>query len=242
MARPVIYDEAILTSRIRYGEADCIVRLFCKEQGRLSAFIKNGLLPSKKRGGQIQVPSRARVALTRQPHSDLYRLSEVDVASFVMGFGHSMRAFGWAAYVAELLEAFFVEGEACGDFFGVADDTLRAIAGGDTRSEVLRAFELKLLAEVGHLPDLSEAVDCSQKVAAYDPASGHFLAMAEPGSVAFDDEARQTALALLEAPIAAAPNFDASQLRQISKIFAYRLREQKKGPLKSVAFLRELGV
>src|SRR5688572_13274367 len=98
------YDEAILTSRIRYGDADCIVRLFCKERGRISAFVKNGMLSSKRRGGILQVPSRARVGLTCKPHSDLYRLTEIDMAAYVIGFGDSLRALGWAAYVSELVE------------------------------------------------------------------------------------------------------------------------------------------
>jgi recombinational DNA repair protein (RecF pathway) len=125
----------------------------------------------------------------------------------------------------------------------VVDDVFRAIAKGHTRPELLRAFELKLLAYVGHLPDLKEAVDYPlQKVAAYDPASGHLLATAEFGTVAFDEDARVSALALLNAPIADVPSQDAQTLRQIAKIFSFRLHEQKKGPLKSVEFLKELGV
>ena len=170
--RPVIYDEAIVTSRVRYGEADCIVRLFCKERGRLSAFFKNGMLPDKRRGGLLQVPSRARVGMTPHPHSDLFRLTEIDMAAYVVGFGYSLRALGWAAYVAELLEVFFAEGDESVGFFDVVDEVFREIAAGRTRAELLRAFEIKLLAHVGHLPDLQEAVDCPlQKVAAYDPAS-----------------------------------------------------------------------
>ena len=241
--RPLFYDEAILTSRVRYGDADCIVRLFCKERGRIAAFIKNGMVPSKRRGGPLQVPSRARVGLSQNPHSDLYRLAEIDMASYVIGFGDSLRALGWAAYVAELLETFFVEGESAPEFFDTVDEVLRAIAMGHTKAELLRSFELKLLAYVGHLPDFKEAVDYPlQRVAAYDPASGHLLAMSEAGTVAFDEDARVSALALLHAPIANVPSQSVEALRQIAKIFAFRLREHKKGTLKSVEFLRELGV
>lgn len=243
MRHPVVYDEAILTSRIRYGDADCIIRLFCRQRGRISAFVKNGMLASKRRGGHLQVPSRARVGLVANAHSDLYRLSEIDMAAYVIGFGNSLRALGWAAYVAELVETFFAEGDAPGDFFDVVDAVFLAIASGNTRPEVLRSFELKLLAHVGHLPDLTQAVDYPlQRVAAYDPVSGHLLAMAESGSVVFDEEARVAAMTLLNEPIANVTSYGESTLRQIAKIFAFRLREQKKGPLKSVEFLRELGV
>lgn len=243
MPRPLSYDEAVLTSRIRYGDADCIVRLFCKERGRVSAFVKNGMLPSKKRGGLLQVPSRARVGLSQNPHSDLYRLVEIDMAAYVIGFGDSLRALGWAAYVAEVIETFFAEGESAPDFFEIVDETLQMIASGNTRAELLRAFELKLLTYVGHLPDFTEAVDNPlQSVAAYDPASGHLLAVAEAGTVAFDESARVSALALLHAPMKNVPSLDVEVLRQIARIFACRLREHKKGPLKSVEFLRELGV
>jgi len=241
--RPVVYDEAILTSRIRYGDADCIIRLFCKERGRIAAFVKNGMLPSKRRGGLLQVPSRARVGLVHSPHSEFYRLNEIDIASYICGFGDSLRGLGWAAYVTELVEAFFAEGETALEFFEVVDQVLQAIASGRTKPEVLRAFELKLLAYVGHLPDLTEAVDCpSQRVAAYDPASGHLLAIAEAGTVPFDEESRLAALELVSAPMTDVPEFNEHVLRQIAKIFVFRLREQKKGPLKSVEFLRELGV
>lgn len=243
MKHPVVYDEAILTSQVRYSDSDCIIRLFCKERGRVSVFVKNGMMASKRRGGRIQVPSRAKVGLVHNPRSDLFRLSEIDVAAYVIGFGDSLRALGWAAYVAELIEIFFAESDSPGDFFSVVDEVYMAIASGNTRAEVLRAFELKLLSHVGHLPDLTEAVDYpSQKVTAYHPGSGHLLALAEPGSVAFGEDARLAAVMLLNEPIAGVSTHTESTLRQISKIFAFRLREQRKGPLKSIEFLRELGV
>lgn len=227
-----MYDEAILTSRIRYGDADCILRLFCKERGRVTAFVKNGMKPSKRRS-ILQVPSKAKVGLVANPHSDLYRLAELDIASYTLGFGDSLRALGWAAYVAELIEAFFAEGEPADEFFDVVDGVFREIAKGNTRAELLRSFELKLLAFVGHLPDFKERVDNPLQRVAYDPASA---------TVVCDEEARLSALVLLEAPIADIPTQSAQVLRQIAKIFSFRLREQTKGPLKSVEFLRELGV
>jgi len=161
----------------------------------------------------------------------------------VIGFGDSLRGLGWAAYVTELVEAFFAEGEKAGEFFEVVDQTLQMIAKGATRPELLRSFELKLLAYVGHLPDLTEAVDYPlQRVAAYDPASGHLLAIAEAGTVEFSEESRLSALELLQASMSQVPSFNDQILRQVAKIFACRLREQKTGPLKSVEFLRELGV
>ena len=96
-SRPLDYDEAIITSMVRYGEADCIVRLFCAKKGSISAFVKNGLKSSKTRGSIIQAPARAYIGTSCKPNVTLHRLVQVDIASLNFLLSGNLRMWGFAA-------------------------------------------------------------------------------------------------------------------------------------------------
>jgi DNA repair protein RecO len=243
LKRPLEYDEAIVTSLVRYGEADCIARLFCRERGRLVAFCRGGLKPSARRGGILQAPARAHVGLQIRPNSDLASLMQIDLAAHTLLLSSQLRSFGLASYVAEVVELFIPEHEPAFEVFDLLDTMLKEFSVQNTGPAILRAFELKLLAYCGYLPDLTDVVDCPGKsVMAYDSINGHLLASWQPGLVAFDESARQAALSLLCEPLESVQSHSEPVLRMVAQIFYGRLRQHSKGPLRSVEFLKSVGV
>lgn len=239
LTRPVEYDDAIITSYVRYGDADCIARLFCLNRGRISAFAKKGLAPSKTRGSIIQAPARAKVGLIGKGEG-LARLAEVEIDSQAMRISENLKAFAYAAYLAEIVEIFVPEQEPAPDVFFWLSQALGLLLCQEP-ALLLRAFELKLLQHAGLLPDLREAVDCPlAQVKAYDPVSGHLLSVLDPQTIAFDAEAQRCAIALLEHPLDALPSCAEAQLRMVGRIFAFRLRAMRLRPLKSLAFFKDL--
>ena len=242
-AQPLIHDEAIITSLVRYGEADCIARLFCRDKGRVSAFVKNGFKPSLRRGSVLQAPARAKVGYRVRANGDLLNLQHVDLAAYSFLFASSLRSWGLASYAVEITELFVPEHEPAPQIFDLLEEVLYRLAHQEINISGLRAFELKLLAFCGYLPDLSDAVDCpGQKVSAYDPLCGHLLASMRPELLSFSEEARQAALYLLHAPFESMRAYEEPVLRQVSQIFVNCLKEHSKGPLRSVEFLKSSGV
>ena len=221
--RPLCHDEAIIMSFVRYGEADCIVRLFCKEKGRLSAFAKNGLKPSKQRGSVVQAPARAQVGLIMRPQANLSQLVLLDIASHVFSLSDNLRFWGWACYAVEIVELFIPEHEPAPHVFEWLDILLHSFSKGQGSASTLRAFELKLLAHCGYLPDLSDVVESIELPQ-------------------WNESANKAALGLLMSPMDAVPDYDEPTLRIVAGIFLNQLRSHRKGPLRSVEFLKSMGV
>lgn len=239
---PAQFDDAFVTSLVRYGDSDCIARLFCKERGRVAAFVRRGLAPSKKQGAVLQAPALAQVALQSRKNAELMSLVRFDLSSLAFEFTRP-RLLGLAAYLMEIIELFLPEHEPVPSIF----DDLKVVLGGLSKSDqernaLLRAFELRLLDQCGYLPDLMHHVPLTSDgaISAYDPIESRFVSCPNAHTVEFSNEARLLALALLEAPLSALPSCDNDLLRVVGRIFASRLRLMNRGTLKSVAFLKNL--
>jgi len=221
--RPLEYDEAIVTSMVRYGEADCIVRLFCKKKGFISAFVKNGLKPSKSRGSVLQAPSRAKVGLLIKPNAGLVQLVEVDIDAHIFMLSRSLRLLGWASYIVEISEIFLPELEPAPEVFDWIDGLFKSFANEKGTASQLRAFELKLLRFCGYLPDLKSQVESS----AFSN---------------LDDLACKAAFHLVNSSLETVPDYEEPVLRMVAKIFWNQLRSFHRGSLHSVEFLKSVGV
>jgi recombinational DNA repair protein (RecF pathway) len=237
---PLEFDDAFVTSLIRYGDSDCIARLFCKERGRIAAFARRGLAPSKKYGTVLQAPALATVALQSRKQSELAGLVRFDLSPLTFHIA-APRMLGLAAYLMEVVELFLPEQEPVPSIF----DDLKIVFAGLSKSDhqrnaLFRAFELRLLDQCGYLPDLTHHVLLDGPVCAYDPIESRLVSSPNAHSLEFGEEARALAMALLDAPLSALPDCDNDALRVVGRIFASRLRLMNKGTLKSVAFLRTL--
>lgn len=233
-------DDVVVGGVFPYGEADVVVRLLGRARGRCSAFAR-GARASKRRFPGLMAPALGR-AIVKRRRGDMLELVELDVDSRLMALASDLRAWGFAGYVVELVERFVPEGAPVPDFFTVVEDTLLGLARHGGRAAILRAFELRLLAELGVLPDLGDASDDpGLPVSAYDPQRGHLLAHQAPGAVPFSDDARQAALFLLGsgADDAVALPVDDVVLREVSQLFAHWLRRQGVA-LRSLEVLRAL--
>lgn len=232
--------DVVVCGVIPYGEADCVVRLLTSARGRVSAFAR-GARASRRRFPGLMAPALGRAMLAPR-RGDMLDLRELDVDSQLMALATDLRAWGFAGYVVELAERFIPEGAPLPDFFAVVKDTLRGLARHGGKAAILRAFELRLLDELGVLPDLSDAVDDpGLPVVAYDPARGHLLAHEQGGAIPFSDDARQAALFLLQSDADAAVTLhvDDAVLREASLLFGHWLRRQGV-TLRSLEVLRQL--
>jgi DNA repair protein RecO (recombination protein O) len=233
-------DEVIVASVIPYGEADAIVRCFGRQRGRFSAFAR-GARASRRRFPGLMAPALGTV-IVRARRGDMLDLVELDTDTRLMDLARDLRAWGFAGYVIELVERFVPEGAPLPSFFDTVSATVVTLSRLGAQPRVLRAFELRLLDELGVLPDLGDAVDDpGMPVVAYDPARGHLLARATPASVPFSDSARQAAIHLLQcgADEAVALPIDDDVLREVSRIFANWLRRQGVA-LRSLEVLKQM--
>ena len=233
-------DEVIVAGVIPYGEVDCIVRCFGRTRGRFSAFAR-GARASRRRFPGLMAPALGK-AMIRPRRGDMLDLVELDTDTRLMDLAKDLRAWGFCGYVIELIERFVPEGAPLPGFFDVVSDTITGLARHGAQARVLRAFELRLLDELGVLPDLSDAVDePGQPVTAYDPVRGHLLARPGPQTVPFSDSARQAAIYLMQVSASEAVDLsiDDDVLREVSRIFSNWLRRQDV-TLRSLEVLKQM--
>jgi DNA repair protein RecO len=218
---------------VPYGETDCVVRLFTKNQGRLSAFYRRGMAPGKNKS-MVQAPHFAHIAL-KDSLRGLSKLISLDLEP-ESWYPCPAKVLGYRAYVAELLEIFIPEGESAFDVYAMTQDAFLALLKHGANPAILRAFELKLLAYGGYLPEFF--ADASL-VVAFDPLGQTFQRNLLEGFFPFSEQAYRLAQSMLIAKIGRI-NYQGPELRMIGRIFQTRLKLMGVRPLKSVAFLKEL--
>ena len=157
-------NEIIITSLVRYAEADCIARVLTQENGRLSVFCRGGFKPSKKRGSVLQAPARGR-AMLKTKSTGMPILCELDIGSYTHGLGTNLRGFALASYACELIEVFVPEQDPVPAVFELLDGFLKQAATAEISMAEIRAFEFNLLDLCGLLGE-SEALEAdSSKMA-----------------------------------------------------------------------------
>lgn len=237
MGRALSYDDAFITSIIAYGDKDCVVRMFTRSRGRMTAFFARGLV-ARKGMGAAQAPILAKVGFFDTANG-LARLSFCDADPEVMRLFYCLKSFGYGAYLAELIEQFLPESDAAPEVFELILEAFAGLAAYGAHSALLRAFELRLLAFCGYLPEIPSETQAAQ-IIAFDPISCRFLNEVTKGSLPFSFDALKLAQIMLIAKVGAVNYEEETELLMIGRIFQSRLKLMGLASLKTVTFLKQI--
>jgi recombinational DNA repair protein (RecF pathway) len=240
-AHQPLTEAALVIGLVPYGESNLIVRVFTKERGRMTLFARGAKKSKKRFPGGISRLCLGQIRWKTRSQEALPELLETDFSVGFQGLANDPRNYGRAAYVVELLDRLLPVGEPAPDLFADAITLLHLLANGAADARHLRAMELRILKDTGYLPNLVvDPTKNGSRIEAYDPLDGVFLTQKNHVSLPFSDAARDAALGLLQSPLKDPPEIDELLLRTVSRIFAAHLRKMDIGPLKSIAFLKEI--
>lgn len=154
---------AYVLHRYDWSESSVILDLFTREQGRLAVAAKGAKRPHSQLRAVLLPFQRIQVSLGRVPKADAASESASDI--------HNLRGAEWGGgaamltgaalfsgfYLNELLMKLLARQDAHPQLFDAYAQTLPHLTAEDELSvqAALRAFELRLLREIGLLPDLS---------------------------------------------------------------------------------------
>jgi DNA repair protein RecO len=235
LERPYLYDDAFITSLSRYGEADCIVRLFTRSSGRLSAFFRRGLMPTRL-SGAVAVLTYARIAHSNLSDDRMTKLYQVDLDPSSLGVASSLKLFAYNAYIAELVEKLVPEYEIAEAIFDLILMAHKTLLEKGPQSFILRALELKLLDKLGYLAE----IPIKDQDFFYDPLSSCFLVHRTTQAFFISSSALRIGKELLAAPLGAIHYEDHEELMMLGRIFHSRLKLLGLLPLKSLAFFKQV--
>ena len=164
MAPPRSYHcEALTLKNTPLGEADLLVTLFTKEQGKLRAVAKGARRSNSKLVGHLEPLTQVRLTVAHGRNLDY--ISQAQVIGNFHPLKNDLRAITKGFYVAELVDGFGSEANPNQPLYHLAVQTLHAI-GQDPESDLyLRLFELQLLRVSGLRPELYRCVECRQDLA-----------------------------------------------------------------------------
>ena len=169
---PGIYkDEGIVLKTIKLGEADRIITLFTRDNGKVRAVAK-GIRKTKSRfGGRLEPFTK--VALVVYRGRNLDTVTSADILTSFRVVREDYARLTAAATLAEIVEKITPEDEGSFDVYSLLDGGLDALAAYGP-STVVPAFLVKLLSLSGYHPQLTSCAGCGTNAPldGFSPALG----------------------------------------------------------------------
>jgi DNA repair protein RecO (recombination protein O) len=151
---------AIVLRVIDFSETSCVVTLFSRDFGKISALAKGARRPKGPFEAALDLLAVCRIVFLHKTSDALDLLTEAKLERRFRAAGRSLSRLYAGYYLAELLRELTDEGDPHPELYDAADGALLALDDeGDAAAVVLR-FELTALKVLGHLPSLADCAAC----------------------------------------------------------------------------------
>jgi DNA repair protein RecO (recombination protein O) len=148
-----------------WGEADRLVTLYTREQGKLRAVAKGARKITSRKAGHLEPFTQVKLQLSRG--RDLFIVTQADTVEAYLPLRESLVLTGTASYLVELLDRFVYEEEGANPtLFRLLADTLQRLAGNEDAWLAVRYYEMRLLDYLGFRPQLFECANCGRAIKA----------------------------------------------------------------------------
>ena len=154
--------EAIVLKHADFGEADRLLTLFTREEGKLRALAKGVRKPGSRKGGHLEPFSRVSLLLGRG--RELPIVEQAEAVELNSALSENLVALGYASYVVELLDKLSADHDQHGGVYRLIRDTLRRLASGDEPQLAVRFYEVRLLEQMGFRPELHTCPGCGRQI------------------------------------------------------------------------------
>ncbi len=157
--------EGIVLKRKNLGEADKIVTIFTRGNGKIKTLAKGVRKVSSRRAGNLEILNHVKIFLHET--KSLPILTEVETKNNFTSIKDDLSKLSLVYLLFELVDQFLSEDQENIVVFDLLVATLIAIEGSKSleKAKVFATnFQLKFLSQVGYLPELQNCVVCSQEI------------------------------------------------------------------------------
>ncbi len=161
--------EGLIIKHKNIGEADKIITIFSKREGRSSVIAKGVRKVSSRRAGSLELLNQ--VKFYAAGNSKLPVLTEVSSINSFKSIKEDLQKLSLSYLLLELINQFLPEGQENDKLFNELILFLSAInkSKNSERDKVLAAsFQIKLLRETGYLPELYRCIKCGNHLKEQD--------------------------------------------------------------------------
>jgi len=158
---------AIVLRHADWGEADRLVTLYTREQGKLRAVVKGARKVTSRKAGHLEPFTHVKLQLARG--RSLFIVTQADTIDAFLPLRDTLEMTGTASYVVELLDRFVYEDEGPNPtLFRLLTETLKRLATSEDPWLAVRYYEMRLLDFLGFRPQLFECANCGRAIKAED--------------------------------------------------------------------------
>lgn len=158
--------DALILRHQRWGEADRLLTIFTKENGKLRVIAKGARKTTSRKGGHLEPFMRSTLQLAQG--RDLWIVTQADTINAFMPIRENLQIMGTASYVIELLDKFTYEDGSNPQLYKLAVETLERLCADDPVFVVLRYYEMRLLDLMGYRPQLFQCISCQEDIQVED--------------------------------------------------------------------------
>ncbi len=158
--------EAIILRHSDYGEADRLLTIFSREQGKLRAIAKGVRKMQSRKAGHLEPFTQVTLMLA-QGH-DLWIVTQAEAVEAFQPLREGLARIGYAGYVVELLDRFTYEEGQNWQLYQLLVDTLGRLAAEEDPFAAIHYYEMRLLDLMGFRPLLFECAACGKEIQAED--------------------------------------------------------------------------
>jgi DNA repair protein RecO (recombination protein O) len=240
--------EAIVLRTYPMREADLLVTLFTRLEGKVRGVARSAKKSKRRFGGALEPLTYVRAYYDVRERHELVRLDACEVLKSPLASEVSYPRAIALGHIAELLDELLPDHEANDAIFRLALSVLQVLTGPEIWMPVTY-FELWLTRLVGFLPDLSECVVCGRSL---DGSRAYFHALAD-GLMCVDDkrlasseisgESRILAAQIFRAPVESfvGQTWPKSQCADLRKFLIQTLQRHIEKKLITAGMLEKLG-
>src|ERR1700674_2892531 len=153
--------EAIVVRTYPLREADLLVTLFTRLEGKVHGVARSAKKSKRRFGGALEPLTYVKAYYEDRERQELARLDSCEVLESPMAFEVGYPRAVALAHVAELLDELLPEREAKDAVFGLALSVIAGLRGPEVWMPVTY-FELWMTRLMGYLPDLGECTVCGR--------------------------------------------------------------------------------
>ncbi len=158
--------QAIILRHTDWGEADRLITLYSREEGKIRAVAKGVRKLRSRKSGHLEPFSEVNLLMARG--RDLPIITQAEAINPFTSLREDITLLSYASYVAELIDRFLIEEEPNQEIFQLLIHTLTRLSQGAEAAFEARFFDLKFLDLIGFKPELMECVICREKIQPQD--------------------------------------------------------------------------
>ncbi|ODU55120.1 MAG: DNA repair protein RecO [Granulicella sp. SCN 62-9] len=211
--------EAIVLRVWPFQEADLLVSLFTREQGRVKGVARHALRSRRRFGGALEPMTHVRATYTERPRQELVRLDAFEILSSPLSRPIDYARTAGLQLVAEVLEEALPEQAPEDAVFRLALSVLEQIQVGRV-SVPITYFALWMNRLMGWMPELGHCVVCG-----LDLRGGTVWYSATSDGVTCPDDRRTESMALPAEAVTMAGQIFRGKIQELAK------EQWQKGPL-----------